>query len=308
MIGVLTGFGIIAAIILVGYAVGRAGVLGDQGRFVLGRVAFYVLAPALLFTVLADADVHVLFSSLLPVSLIAAAVVGLAFALVARLVWKRPVSETVVGTLASGYVNANNIGIPVAVYVLGDPAYSAPVILLQLLVFAPLALTILDIQDRGKVTVRRILLQPFTNPIIIASFIGVLFAVLGVHLPEPVMEPFRLIGAAMVPVVLIGFGMSLHGQRPLAPGSSRRDVLLASALKLVVMPLVAWSVGHFLFGLAGEQLFVVTVLAALPAAQNVFNYAQRYDRGEILARDVVLITTVLSLPVLLVVAALLAPG
>jgi malonate transporter len=307
MVGVLTGFGIIGAIILAGYLVGRSGVLGEQGRFVLGRIAFYVLAPALLFTVLAEADVHVLFSSLLPVSLIAAAAVGIAFALVARLVWKRPVSETIVGSLASGYVNANNIGIPVAVYVLGDPAYSAPVILLQLLVFAPLALTLLDIQDRGVVSLRRILVQPFTNPIIIASFVGVVLAVLGVHLPDPVMEPFRLIGAAMVPVILISFGMSLHGQRPLAPGSSRRDVLLATGLKLVVMPIVAWSVGHFLFGLTGEALFVVTVLAALPSAQNVFNYAQRYERGEILARDVVLITTVLSLPVLLVVAALLAP-
>lgn len=306
MVGVLTGFAIIGAIILIGYIVGRSGVLGEHGRFVIGRIAFYVLAPALLFTVLADADVHVLFSSLLPVSLIAAAAVGIAFALVARLVWKRAVSESVVGSLASGYVNANNIGIPVAVYVLGDPAYSAPVILLQLLVFAPVALTILDIQDRGRVSLRRILAQPFTNPIIIASFVGVMFAVFGVHLPAPVMEPFRLIGAAMVPVVLISFGMSLHGQRPLAPGSSRRDVLLASALKLVAMPLTAWSVGHFLFGLSGKPLFVVTVLAALPAAQNVFNYAQRYERGEILARDVVLITTVLSLPVLLVIAALLA--
>jgi malonate transporter len=308
MIGVLTGFAIIAAIILIGYLVGRSGVLGEHGRFVIGRLAFYVLGPALLFTVLADADVHVLFSSLLPVSLIAAAAVGAVFAVVARLVWKRPVSETVVGSLASGYVNANNIGIPVAVYVLGDPAYSAPVILLQLLVFAPVALTILDIQDRGRVSVRRILAQPFTNPIIIASLVGVLFAIFGVHLPAPVMEPFRLIGAAMVPVVLISFGMSLHGQRPLAPGSSRRDVLLASALKLVAMPLVAWSVGRYLFRLEGEPLFVVTVLAALPAAQNVFNYAQRYERGEILARDVVLVTTVLSLPVLLVVAALLAPA
>ena len=307
MVGVLTGFAIIGAIVLAGYVVGRSGVLGEHGRFVLGRIAFYVLAPALLFTVLADSDVHVLFSSLLPVSLIAALSVGVVFALVARLLWKRLVSETVVGTLAAGYTNANNIGIPVAVYVLGDPAFSAPVILLQLLVFAPVALTILDIQDRGAVSFRRILAQPFTNPIIIASFIGVLFAVLGVHLPDPVMEPFRLVGAAMVPVVLIVFGMSLHGQRPLAPGSQRRDVLLASALKLAVMPLVAWSVGHFLFGLTGQALFVVTVLAALPTGQNVFNYAQRYERGEIIARDVVLITTVLSVPALVIVALLLAP-
>lgn len=308
MVGVLTGFGILGAIILAGYGIGRSGVLGDHGRFVLGRIAFFVLAPALLFTVLADADVHVLFSSLLPISLIAAVSVGLAFVIVARLVWRRPVSESVVGTLASGYTNANNIGIPVAVYVLGDPAYAAPVILMQLLVFAPLALTILDVQDRGSVSLRRILLQPVANPIIIASFLGVVVAVSGIQIPDAVMEPFRLVGAAMVPVVLISFGMSLHGQRPLAPGTQRRDVILASALKLAVMPLIAWSVAHFGFGLEGEKLFAVTVLAALPTGQNVFNYAQRYERGEILARDVVLITTVLSLPVLLVVAALLAPG
>nr|QMS47949.1 auxin Efflux Carrier [uncultured bacterium] len=303
----LIGFGVIAAVILVGYIVGRAGVLGEHAPFVLGRIAFFVLSPALLFTVLADADVHVLFSALLPVSLIAAAAAFLAFALVARLVWRRPASETVIGSLASGYVNANNIGIPVAVYVLGNPAFSAPVILLQLLVFAPISLAILDAQARGAVSLKRILLQPVTNPLILGSFLGVVLAVLDVELPDPVMEPFRIIGASAVPVILIAFGMSLHGQRPLAPGTARRDVLLASALKLAVMPAVAWFVGHVVFGMTGQNLFVVVVLAALPSAQNVFNYAQRYERGVVLARDVVLITTIGSIPALLVVAALLAP-
>ena len=306
--GVLVGFAIIAAIIVAGYVVGRAGILGEHAPFVLSRIAFYVLSPALLFTVLADADVHVLFSSLLPVSLIAALATGLVFALVARLVWKRPVSETVIGVLASGYVNANNIGLPVMLYVLGDPSLSAPIILLQLVVFAPIALTILDIQDRGVVSVRRILLQPITNPILIASLLGLVVSVFELQVPEPVMEPFRLVGAATVPIVLIAFGMSLHGRRPLAPGTARRDVLLASSLKLVLMPVIAWLVGDFVFGLSGQALFAVVVLAALPAAQNVFNYAQRYERGVILARDVVLITTVLSIPVLVVVAALLAPA
>ncbi|MEN9621379.1 MAG: hypothetical protein RL499_1572, partial [Actinomycetota bacterium] len=45
----------------------------------------------------------------------------------------------------------------------------------------------------------------------------------------------------------------------------------------------------------------------LPTAQNVFNYAMRYDRAVVMARDAVLITTVLSVPALVVVAALLAP-
>jgi predicted permease len=61
------------------------------------------------------------------------------------------------------------------------------------------------------------------------------------------------------------------------------------------------------FGLEGHDLFGVVVLAALPTAQNVFNYAQRYERGVIIARDTVLLTTVLCVPVLFVVALLLAP-
>lgn len=304
--GVVVGFAIIGFVILVGYLVGRTGILGEHASFVLSRIAFSVLSPFLLFTVLADADVHVLFSRVLAVSLIAALAAALLFVSIARLVFHRGLADLTVGALASGYVNANNIGLPVAVYVLGDPALSAPVILLQLLVFTPIALGILDVQQQGTVSLRRVLLQPVRNPIIVGSALGVLLAILQVRLPEAVMEPFRVIGAAAVPIVLIGFGMSLHEQRPLAPGTARRDVVLAAAIKLAFMPLVAWLVGEFLFRLSDQELFAVVVLAALPSAQNVFNYAQRYETGQILARDVVLITTVLCVPVLVLVAALLA--
>jgi predicted permease len=143
--------------------------------------------------------------------------------------------------------------------------------------------------------------------LIIGSALGLLVAVTGIDLPAPVLAPFELVGAAAVPVVLLGFGMSLHGSRPLAPGTERRDVVVAGILKLTVMPVAAWALGYFVFGLTGQLLFVVTVLAALPTAQNVFNYAQRYQRGVVLARDTVLITTALSIVVLVIVAALLAP-
>jgi malonate transporter len=303
--GVLVGFAIIGVVILIGYIVGRAGVLGEHAPFVLSRIVFFVLSPALLFTVLADADVHQLFSSMLAVSAVSAVLACLLFAGVALLVFRRKVPEAVIGSAASGYVNANNIGIPVAVYVLGNTAYSAPVILLQLLVLAPITLTILDITTSGKASLWRIVSRPLTNPLIIASVLGVVVSVTGLEIPQPVMEPFRIVGAAAVPVVLIAFGMSLHGQRLLAPGSGRRDILLASTVKLAVMPLIAWVFGRFVFGLDHDELFAAVVLAGLPTAQNIFVYAQRYDRGVTLARDTVLITTVGSVPVLVLVALLL---
>jgi malonate transporter len=239
--GVLTGFAIIGTVIFIGYIVGRLGILGEHARFVLSRIVFFVLSPCLLFTVLADADVHTLFSRVLAVSSVSAVAAFLLFAVVATFLWRRSLADVVVGSAASGYVNANNIGIPVAVYVLGDASLSAPVLLLQLLVLSPIILTLLDISTGGGWSVKRVLTQPLKNPIIIGSALGVLLSVTEVTLPDPVMEPFRVIGAASIPLVLISFGMSLHGQKILAAGSNRRDVIYASVIKLVLMPLIAWD-------------------------------------------------------------------
>lgn len=303
--GVLIGFTIIAAIIGLGYVIGRIDLLGPHAQPIIARLVFFVLSPCLLFTVLADATVGQLFSPLLAVSLIAAVVSFVLFGVVALALWRRHLPEAVIGSLAAGYVNANNIGLPVAVYVLGDPAFSAPVILLQLLLFAPVALAVLDARTGGGASLGQVLSQPFRNPILIGSALGLALTLARVELPDAAMEPFRIVGGAAVPLMLISYGMSLNGQKILQRGSGRRDVLLASGLKLVVMPAVAGLVGHLGFGLDGQELFAVVALAALPTAQNVFNYAQRYGRGVIVARDTILITTVGSLPVLMVVAAVL---
>lgn len=307
MIGVLLGFAIIAAVIVLGYVVGRVGILGAGAGAVLNRLAFFVLNPALLFTVLAEADLDNLFSELLPTAAIVAGLNLAIFAAIALVAWRRPVPEATIGALGSAYANATNMGVPISAYVLGDASTSAPVMLLQLIVISPIALTVLDLSTSGRISVGRVLLQPLRNPLIIASALGLLVALLGVEPPREVMEFFEFVGAAAVPVILIAFGISLHGQRPLAPGSDRRGIVLATALKMVGMPLAAWLFGRFVFGLEGHALFATVVLAALPAGQNVFNFAQRYGRGEGLARDVVLLTTALSFPALLVVAALLAP-
>lgn len=305
MSGVLMGFGVIGAIIAVGYIFGRIDLLGPQGQPVIARTVFFVLSPFLLFTVIGEAEVERLFSPLLVVSLLAAVSAFTLFTVMSAVFWRRKLPETTIGTLSSGYVNANNIGIPVSVYVLGDAAYSAPVILFQLLVVAPIALTLLDIGTGGKASVGRILSQPFRNPIIIGSLLGLLVSVTGLEIPDPVMEPFRLIGAAAVPMMLISYGMSLHGTRILEPGGSRRDVMLATTIKLAFMPVAAWLIGQYGFGITGTELFAIVVLAGLPTAQNVFNYAQRYDRGVLLARDTILLTTIGSVGVLLVVSFLL---
>lgn len=305
MEGVLTGFSIIGVVIAVGYLMARSGIVPLESRLVLSRIAFFVTTPALLFTVLSRADVSVLFSSFLLVSLLTVVVAAALYVLASRLFFRRPLPETVIGAAASSYVNSNNIGLPVAIYVLGDPQWVAPTLLLQLVLLAPTILTLFDVSTSGRASVSAILTQPLRNPMIIASALGLATAIIGVDLPRPVLEPFSIIGNASVPLVLMAFGMSLSGQRPLEAGPARIEIIVGSVLKSLVMPAVALLFGRFVFHLDSEHLFVVTVTAALPTAQNIFTFASRYDRGTAVARDTALITTVAAVPVLITVSLLL---
>lgn len=308
MIGVIVGFGIIALIIFVGWIVARYGVIGENAEPVLAKLTFFVLTPALLVTVVASSDVEVLFTAFVPVSITAAVSSVVIAALIAGVVWRRGVASTTIVAFASGSVNANNIGIPIALYVLGDAALATPVLLVNLMLLTPIALALLDASATGTFSVRRVLMQPLTNPIIIATVVGLVIAISRVQVPDVIFEPFRLVGAAAVPISLLVFGMSLHGTRIFSAGSSHRDVWLVVVLKMVVMPAIAWLVGSIGFGLSGLPLFAVVVLAALPSALNVYVWALRYRHETAVARDSVLITTLAALPVMVIISAFLAPA
>ncbi|WAX78302.1 AEC family transporter [Streptomyces sp. KMM 9044] len=305
MQGVLSGFLVIAVVIGAGYLIGRRGYLGRQGHEVLTKLAFHVASPALLFTILAEADLSLVFSGrLLVTALSTAAVAGVFVAVGAARGWG--VGRTTIGALCSSYVNSGNLGIPIAVYVLGDASLVAPVLLFQLVGVTPVALTILDLATAGeKQPLWRRLLTPLRNPVALGSLTGVAVSASGIGIPGPVMDPLTLIGNMAVPAVLLAFGISLRGSSPPLRGGQRGAVLLAVALKSVGQPAVAWILAVTVFGLRGAQLLDVVVTSALPAAQNIFTYASRYRVGETLAREAILVSTLLSVPVLVVVAALL---
>ncbi|MFE4502649.1 AEC family transporter [Rhodococcus sp. NPDC056743] len=311
MSGVVAGFTVIFVVIAVGYLLGRLGTLGSQGQFVLGRLVFFVATPALLFTTLASSDLSVIFSPTLAVASATAFGVGALYVVIAKLWLHRPLPELTIGALSASYVNSANLGIPIAVFVLGDATFVAPLLLFQIVVYSPIALTILDLTalrgDAEKLSLLDTVTAPFKNPIVLAGAAGLIVALIGWVPPRPLMQPFELIGATSVPGALLAFGLSLYGVRVLEKGSSpRRDVALASTLKIVVQPVLAYLMAHYLLGIDGHELFAIVVVSTLPTAQNVFIYASRYRRGMVLARDSAFVTTLISIPAIALVTALLA--
>jgi len=304
--GVVEGFATIGVVIGLGVLLAQLGVLDLAAQRMLSRLSFFVASPALMVTVLGRADVTRVLSRSLVATASAVLVCAVLYLLAARLVWRKPVADTVIGTLSAVYVNAGNLGLPIAAYVLGDAALVAPTLLMQLLVLQPLALAVLDHAVSGRgFSVARALTRPLTNPLTVGSLVGLALAVTGVELPRAIEDPLVLVGGMAVPSMLLAYGISLRlGPRP-GHGTSALEIGYISVLKLGVQPLTAYVAGRFVLDLEAKALFAVTVLAALPTAQNIFVHATRYRRAEVLARDSIFVTTLLSVPAIATVAALL---
>ncbi|MCX2756451.1 AEC family transporter [Gordonia sp. 4N] len=311
MSGVISGFTVIFIVVGVGYLLGRTRVIGDHAHEVLSRLVFFVFTPALLFHSMVTSDLSVVFSSTLVIAGGSAFLIGAVYVVVAKLWFRRAVPELVIGGLSSSYVNSVNLGLPIAIFVLDDASFIAPLLLFQILIYSPIALLALDLtaldRDSGRSLLRDSLVAPITNPIVVGGLAGLSVSLIGWSPPAAVMSPLKMLGDASVPAALLAFGLSLTGVAVFKKGASpRRDIALASVLKMIVMPLAVYAFARWGFGQTGEALFAQVVIAALPTAQNVLVYATRYRRGQILARDTALITTLTSIPTIMIIALLLA--
>jgi predicted permease len=108
-------------------------------------------------------------------------------------------------------------------------------------------------------------------------------------------------------MILFAYGVSLRGQKLFEQSGDRPFTATVVVLKSLVMPTIAYLLSAFVFHLSAEATFAAVILASLPAAQNVFTFASVYQTKMFEVRDVLLITTVMSLPIMFVVALLLRP-
>lgn len=312
MSGVLSGFAIVFLLVAVGVLISFVSATTARTmRTGLSPVIYYVTNPALMFVLLAKADLGVVTGVYAPLALITAVVAGVLYALLARTVLRRKGPDLAVGAMAASYANVGNMGIPIALYVVGTAAPAVSVLVAQLLVISPLYLCLFSFlaQRRAPQGARkplgRTILASLANPITIGAVAGAVFSGTGLQLPHVVSEPISMLGNASVPLLLMFFGLGLRGQVPFREKGALAETILATAMKVIGLPLLAWAGGHFVLGLSGTDLLGVVVMAALPTAQNVFLFSHQFGMPTRVVSDVIIATSVLSFPAALVAAWLL---
>lgn len=288
-------FGLIA----IGYAFGRCGWLSPVAEKGVSEFAFRLAIPALLFKTIVTAEFgDMSFAGVWLTYYGAVAATYTASVLGTRFILKRPPQDAASIAMSSIFGNAVMLGIPISLTTFG-PAAAAPLALV-LSVHAPslwLATTLhARIADRktgsGAGDIAATLFRDLSqNPIIVGIALGGLWRLFGLPTPDIGVKVLSLLAQAGVPAALVALGLSLirfeiKGQVP--------TLTMIVSLKLILMPLVAFMLGRFVFGLEPVSLGVVAILASVPTGANAFIFATKNGRAVNSASGAVALGTVAS--------------
>lgn len=302
---VLQSFTVAAVLVALGFLLLRCRVLPESAEQVFTRYCFDVAIPALLFVALIDADLGLSMGALLAAITISTAAVVAVF-LMHGMLRRRGLAASVFDGFSASYVNGTILGIPIAQYVLGDVALAVPLVLFQLVIHVPITVGALDAitasADGAGVSRWVRWSRPARNPVVAAAVLGLVVNLAGISLPSWVLEPITLLSATMVPIGLLVFGMSLIGAR-LGWRALGEATAIASVGKLLLHPAIALGVG-LLLSLPPQAFLALLLFSALPSGQTVYIYAARFGLDTRTARDTAVVTTVLSIPILLLISLL----
>lgn len=305
----LTGYATIGILIGVGVVCGHFGVLTIQHQKMMSKLALMVASPALLLSIMAKADLSRVFARSFIANAGAILVAAAVYSVLALTVFRPAPEERTIGILLSSYTNAGNLGLPVAAYALGDVTWIVPVLFVQTAVLQPLALAHLDYRRAAgngePVPIGRLLTLPFRNPLTVGSMIGLALNLAHLSIPGLLATPLEMLGNVAVPAMLLAFGISLRLEPRPKAGAERAESYAILVIKVLVQPLTAFLVARFALGLPEHSVRAVTVIAALPPAQNIYVFSMRYGVRELFARDTIFRSTVVSAGVILLLAAVL---
>ena len=203
--GLISAFVPIWLLTAAGYAARRLGLRTAGAAAMLGWLVFHVAIPATLFRTLASAPLSGF--DLRPLATFAVStvlVIAAGWYCAGRFFGRKP-GERAIWGMAGGYVNSANLGIPVAMQVLGNVSFLFEVVLLQVLLVGPVILTSLDRHagGAGQARLLRIVTLPVRNPVILACALGVICSAAGFQPPAAAQGPLRIVSAAAVPAALV---------------------------------------------------------------------------------------------------------
>jgi predicted permease len=284
------------AIAALGYVVGPR--LGLDAR-TLSRAAYHVFVPAFTFGVISGARVPAGRALRIAAFVLAT---HAAFALLgwatARLL-RRSREVTAAHVMLAVFGNVGNFGLALLQFRFGPAALVPATIyfVVSLVVSFVVCVGVAGWLRGGGVSAAGAVLR---TPALLAALAAAAVSAAGWTLPIAVVRATSLLGDAMIPTMLFALGLQLAQARALRPSA---DALAAAGVRLVAAPAIA-ALMAVPFGLGGVDRAACVLQAAMPAAVLVAIISAEHDVAPGFVVAAVFWSTVLSLPALTVLLAL----
>lgn len=282
------------ALIVSGFLLRRAQVVGGAFWPELEKFVYFVLFPPLLFCALARAELDVASSVPMLAAGVLFTVAGFVLAMPAGRLFALPPPAFAAGQQAAYRFNSY-VGFAVISTLAGDAGIATIALLFGALI--PLV-NLMAVWQLSRAGDGRLLAELARNPLIWGIVAGLAVNLAGVAVPDPLFDAARLLADAALPLGLIAIGAGLRfagARRHLAP------VVYWTVVKLALLPLMAYALAAW-FGIGGVYQSALIVMAALPTATSTYILAVRMGGDGPLAALLVTVSTLsamLTLPVVI---------
>lgn len=285
-----------------GYAMARLGLFADSAVEGVMRFAQNFAVPCLLFRSIATLDLSAAYDAGLLVSFYAGAFAGFAAGFLgARLVFHRPLTDSVAIGFACLFSNSLLLGLPITERAYGPDALSGNFAIISihsplLYTFGITAMELARSQGQGLglgAVMRQSLQAIATQPLVIGIAAGFVVNLGGLALPAPVWSAVDMMVRAAIPAALFGLGGVLFRYRP---EGDMLTIAMITAVALVLHPGITYALGRFVFALDTPGLRSAVLTGAMAPGVNAYLFANLYGVARRVAASAVLMATALSIP------------
>ena len=281
-------------IMSLGYYLKYIKLLDKQTLNVMNSVCFKFFLPILLFFNIYQSDVKSSFNINLITFSISSIVI--LFVVLCFLIPKIEKDNKKRGVMIQGIFRSNFVifGMPIATSIYGEGNIGTTALLIAVIVplFNLLSVISLELFRDGEINLKKILKGIITNPLIIASAIGILFVTLNITLPTFIEKSVSDIAKIATPLSLILLGGSFsfsHIKEYL------NHTIIIVFNKLIFVPLIFIPIAIKL-GFRGIELLTILLIFAAPVAVSTFQMSKQMDGDSILAEQSIVFTCLFCIP------------
>jgi len=278
-------------IIIFGYILQQRGLITAQFIQEANRFVFLFSLPVLIFTGIMKSDIKDIgLTNILSVIIPTLVILCLAFLLALALGLKKGTLGSFVQTTFHG--NITYIGLAVLYFMLGDEGLKKGSILIGFLILVnnTLAIAVLSWTSQKHGNIWKSLASIAKTPLIIATFVGIVFLYLGIPVPTLLMKSMGILANIALPMalIIIGASMSLSTIK-----SSFKLSGIISVMKLMVLPFISYLFCFF-YAIPPREALPGIILLATPTATTSFILANELGGDTELASGTITLSTLLS--------------